>query len=127
MPGREISNKSMQDRAYIDNLRNTGRTTQMLFRAMCAVASGKRVVAVGPNRSQVMYMQDVLHRAGLAVVKNNAPVRFVTLESLRVVANAPIPPDVRFYYDHAALDRIEIGGLDWVARSYLQARGVLAE
>jgi hypothetical protein len=125
MPGREISNKSMQDRAYIDNLRNTGRTTRMLFRAMCAVANGKQVVLVSPHASMTHYLQRLLMDAGLEPTTDK--VKFLTLPGVRPFTDRPIPRDVRFFYDHAALDRIEIGSPDWAARSCLQDRGVLAE
>jgi hypothetical protein len=108
----------------IDNSRGTGRTTRMLFRAMCAVASGKQVILVSPHASMTHYMQKVLRDAGLEPTDK---VKFVTLPVARAFADRPIPRDVRFFYDHVALDAIEIGGADWAARSLLQDRGVLAE
>jgi hypothetical protein len=110
--------------AYVDTARATGRTHRMLMRALCAVASGNPVILVSPNRSQLMYMQQVLRDAGL---KPTANVKFMTVEGARPFADRPIPREVRFFYDHAALDTIEIGSPDWAARSCLQDRGVLAE
>jgi hypothetical protein len=106
------------------NARATGRTTRMLMRAVCAVASGKRVIIVSPSRSNVLYMQGILRDAGY----DADGVRFVTVDGVRSLAQQAFPDSVRFFYDHAALDAAMQGDSGhWEVRRVLDEKGLLAE
>jgi hypothetical protein len=105
---------------YEDNARATGRTTRMLMRAVCAVASGKPVIVVSPNASQMRYMKELLKNAGF----DNPNLRFVLFDGVRPLTE--LPGSVRFFYDHAAVDAaIHTEHFAW--RTVLIDRDMLAE
>jgi hypothetical protein len=108
-----------------DNNRATGRTTRMLFRAMCAVANGKQVILVSPHASMTHYLQRLLMDAGLEPTTDK--VKFVTLTGTIALADRPLPRNAQFFYDHAAHDAIRAGSREHAAFSCLLERGVLAE
>jgi endonuclease V-like protein UPF0215 family len=105
---------------FEDNARATGRTSRMLFRAVCAVASGKPVIVVSPSRSNMEYMKGLLKTAGF----DNPNLRFVTFEGVQPLTS--LPGTVRFFYDHAAVDAA-IHTEYFEARRVLESRGMLAE